>query len=270
MPTFARRHALKHLSALVFCGGLWSSAHAGFMSTDVTKVPVSVAPLTVIVPADPNIVHSLKGLIRDVGQPERWVRAVRNDKAMQYEVRNEQLTPEEFVVHARISNGTAGSGVKYTVRYQVTEQPDGAYAIQFTPVDRGTYQQGLIGKFNVPDFIDSDVRTHMLTDALAYKFEINSSYAPESVNANFLRLANPVSKRTSEPDEVSGKIFKNYFAVPFGAKRMQFTIEVYPYRNGSKVVAYARVPALETSPDIVDYTVLLSNARKQLEAIAQD
>ncbi|MYN26940.1 hypothetical protein [Duganella levis] len=273
MHPYPRRRILRQISSLLLClaAGAAGGAHASILSTDVEKTPVDAAPLTIIVPGDPGIVRSTAhGLIRDLGVQDRWTRATRNGFEMSYSILNEQNNGRDFVVHARVSNGTTGSGVKYTVRYQLTDSKDGGYSVQLTPLDRGTYQQGLIGKYAVPDFTDADLRNHLLDNGLAYKFEVNSSYPTESVNGNFMRLASPVNMRAGEADEVSGKIFKNRFAIPFGDKKIYFTIEIFPYRNGSKIVAYARVPALETSPGVADYTILLANAKRQLEAIAQD
>jgi hypothetical protein len=69
--------------------------------------------------------------------------------------------------------------VKYTVRYQITNNADGGYAVEYTPLDRGSYQQGLIGKYPVPEFSDADLRNHLLDNGIAYKFEINTDYPPE-------------------------------------------------------------------------------------------
>ena len=247
-----------------------ASAHAGILDTNVEKTPVTAAPLTIIVPADAGIQHPGRGLVRDIGVQDRWAPAYRNGVAMSYNVRNEQTQATDFVVHARVSNGTAGSGVKYTVAYEIKDNADGGYSATFTPRDRGSYQQGLIGKYPVPNFGDADLHDYLLDFGLIYKFEVESPYPTEAVNANFVRMAKAATSRPGEGVEIGGRIFQNRFAIPFGNKSLPFAIEIYPYHTGSKVVAYARVPALETAPGVADYTVLLADAKRQLERIAKD
>jgi hypothetical protein len=111
-PNQARRNTLKRAATLAF--GLTAvaatNAHA-FLGTGVEKTPVNVAPLTIVVPADQNILRtSTQGLIRDVGAQGHWVNQVRDGVHMGYAVQNERPNGTEFVVHARVSNGTAGSG----------------------------------------------------------------------------------------------------------------------------------------------------------------
>jgi hypothetical protein len=247
-----------------------ASANAGILDTNVEKTPVTVAPLTIIVPADAGIQHTAQGLVRDIGVQERWVPVYKNGVAMSYVVRNEQTRPTDFVVHARVSNGTAGSGVKYTVAYEIKDNADGGYSATFTPRDRGSYQQGLIGKYPVPDFGDNELHDYLLDFGLLYKFEVESPYPTEAVNGNFVRMAKASPPRPGEAEAIGGRIFQNRFAIPFGNKSLRFAIEIYPYHSGSKVVAYARVPALETAPGVADYAVLLADAKRQLERIAKD
>lgn len=140
----------------------------------------------------------------------------------------------------------------------------------FTPTDRGTYQQGLIGKFPVPDFSDSDLAAYLHNSELHYKFEVNSPYPSEAVFANFERLASPIANQTDERDQMTGKVFAERFHIPYGGGDIHFNLETYPYHNGSKAVIYAAVPATETAPGEVDFAVLLADVKRRLEMIAKD
>jgi len=269
MPSRSKLHSLL-CAALIASATIGGAAHAGFLSTDVQKTPVTIAPLTIIVPADEGIQHAASGLVRDIGVRDKWTRLYQNGVALPYSLRGEQISANDFVVHARVSNGTAGSGVKYTVAYDIKDGGHGDYAITFAPKDRGAYQQGLIGKFDVPAFGDAELHDQLLNFGLPYKFEVESPYPTDAVNANFVRMAKGVQVNQAERDQIGTHIIQNQFGIPFGNKVLRFDIEIYPYHNGSKVVAYARIPALETSPGTADYGVLIADAKRQVERIAKD
>lgn len=247
-------------------------ANAGILSTTPENYsPVSVPSVTIKVPNDPGILRTTKqGMIRDLGTLDEWDSFYRDNVQMNYAVRSEDANESKFTVHARVSNGTAGSGVKYSVGFTVTDNGNGAYSVTYTPLERGTYQQGLFGKFSVPNFTDNDLVSYLRSGGLHYKFEVNTSYPSDSVFANFERLANPRDFQYGQTDPVTGKIFKKRYQISYGASQINFTLEAYPYRNGSKAVVYTIVPATETAPGEVDYAVILSDVKHLLEKIAQD
>ncbi len=249
-----------------------SGVNADILSTTPENYsPVSVPSVTIKVPNDPGILRTTKeGMIRDLGTLDKWDSFYRDNVQVNYAVRSEDANESEFTVHARVSNGTTGSGVKYSVGFKVAENGMGAYSVTYTPLNRGTYQQGLFGKFSVPNFTDNDLMSYLRSGGLRYKFEVNTPYPTDSVFANFERLANPRDFQYGQTDPVTGKIFKKRFQIPYGASQINFTLEAYPYRNGSKAVVYTIVPATETAPGEVDYAVILSDVKHILEKIAQD
>jgi len=264
----------RHFLAAVALLAVFSmTAHAGILSTEPDNwQELAIPTIAIKVPNDPNILRSTHaGMIRDLGTLDRWDKYFRDGMVkMPYSVCSQDVADEKFTVHARVSNGTAGSGVKYSVGFKLENRPDGSYVVSYSPLQRGTYQQGLFGKYPVPDFSDSDVMSYLRTGGLNYKFEVNSPYPSDAVFANFERLASLRDFLSGEADPVTGKIFKKRFQIPYGQTALRFVIETYPYRTGSKAVIYANVPAVETGPSEVNYGVIFADVKRQLEKIAQD
>jgi len=241
------------------------------LTSDSEAQSVSMHSLTLKVPNDPGIqqrpvANYSTVIVRDIGYDSRSATIMAD--AMYRRVLNESLTPNSFVVHVRTDNGVAGSGVRYSVGFNIEESGAG-YSVVLKPETRSTYQQGLIGKFPVPTFFDSDLRTYLTSLQLVYRFEVDSPYNSESVTANFMRRAKPRTDRQGWADPVTGKIYSTSFTSRLRGKDLLYTVQVYPYRNGSKAVINAIVQGVETSPDTVDFGVLIKDARAMLEDIAK-
>lgn len=50
---------------------------------------------------------------------------------------------------------------------------------------------------------------------------------------------------------------------------MTYVTQVYPYRNGSKVVITAIITGIETAPGTVDFRILIKEANKLLQGIVK-
>jgi hypothetical protein len=119
----------------------------------------------------------------------------------------------------------------------------------------------------LPSFTESDLAAFLLTPVLHYHIEIDSEFNSESTFANFKRLLQSRPFARGERDPVTGKIFTQQFILPYDGKDVLFVAETFPYRNGSKVVLNLRLPSVFTSPNIVDYGLILDNVTKQLRQI---
>lgn len=267
------------LSSIVLLGGCMATNPlkdaadilGNAVGTDSAGTPVQMTPVTLKIPNDKGIQQRAPAphttvIVRDVGFDSRTL-TVRPD-AMYVRLLHESLTPTGFIVHARNDNGVAGSGIRYTVGYGVREGAQG-YEVTFTPSLRTTYQQGLIGRFPLPDFTDDHLRRHLTGLQIVYKFEVDSPYNSDSVTANFMRNAEAKSIRTGWADPVTGKIYSSYYVSKLRGRDLTYTVQVYPYRNGSKAVIHAIVPGVETSPNTVDFGVLIKDARRMLEEVAR-
>lgn len=241
------------------------------LTTSSAWTPVTTQPVTLKVPNDPSIQPRKNAeystvIVRDIGFDNAAVTISHN--ANYGRILFQSLTPSSFIVHARQDNGTAGSGMRYSVEYKMSETPAG-YSVTFQPTKVNSYQEGLIGKFPVPDFNESYLRRELSKLQILYRFEVDSPYNSDSVTANFMRQASPRAAKQGWRDPVTGKVYGTFYTAKLRGQEMPFAVEVYPYRNGSKAVISTTITGTETSPQLVDFEVLIKEARKMLEDIAR-
>lgn len=241
---------------------------SGILSTDGDVTSVSYPPLKIVVPGDP-------GIIRPTGNAVVGDLVISNvsktyiPDAHYGRVFIDNKTPESFTVHSRLDNGTAGSGVKIKVGYKMTPNGNSGYIVEFKPQSRSEYQQGLFLKKPVPNFTESSLRNYLKSFTLWYKFEIDTQYGSDAIMANFIRMAAVKNKTTGFSDPITGKIYKQYFQINYAGVSANYTVQVFPYRNGSKAVINMELPVVETSENTVEFEKIINDLRQQLTAIAQ-
>ena len=134
----------------------------------------------------------------------------------------------------------AGSGIKYLVNYDVNQESNG-YSVTMRPTQSTAYQEGLIGKFDVPSFSPNDLQNTIRNGSVFFKFEIDSKYGVDSVAANFKRLSKKARR---------GNIITNR------DQNVPFEFKAVPYRDGSKTVIEVVIFAAETSENTFDFGIL--------------
>lgn len=231
----------------------------------VSPTKLSMNPIVYIVPNDTNIIHH-KGLVEDIsfsgfsnylpGKRELLHSKVLEDKILEIERRSETET------------GIAGSGIRYRINYKV-EKNDQGYKAIFQPVEFISYQQGLVLPFAVPNFGQQDLTENLLSAEIYYKIELDSEFSPESTYANFVRLVKTEPYRDGEKGRVTGKIFTQQFFLDYKGKNIPFTLETFPYRNGSKAVAHLRISGVFTSENTVDFNIIFKEIKSKLESIVK-
>jgi hypothetical protein len=260
--------------SLTFVGCVSNPSQGGFqqgqgiLSTEGAVQLVNYPPLTIVVPGDPGIIHpSGNAVVGDLVIANYSTTYIPN--AAYGRVFIENRLPDSFMVHSRIDNGVAGSGVKYKVNYKMTRSGNGGYTVDLQPESRSQYQQGLIGKFPVPSFSDATLRSYLKSFTLRYKFEIDAQYGSDAIIANFMRLGIVKSQASGFADPITGKIYKQYFQIIYAGATANYTVQVFPYRNGSKAVINMELPVVETSPNAVAFERIIADLRKELAAIVQ-
>lgn len=189
-----------------------------------------------------------------------------NRIAKQEVIRSFKPSANSIYVERRTANQTTGSGRIYTLNYEMKE--DGKNKImELKPISFRTYQQGLVGPFPVPNFTEDSLFDYIISHYIGYTIEINSQYNTESIFSNFERLAKKVAYKQGAKDEVTGKIFKNRFSIVCNGSQINFSLETYPYRNGSKAVIYANIPGSFTSQNKVDFNIIIDDFKRQIESI---
>lgn len=240
---------------------------AGILSTNGKPTAVAMAPLKIVVPGDAGIIRPESAVVGDLVLANYSTTYMPN--AAYGRVFIENRSAHAFTVHARTDNGVAGSGVKYAVAYKMTDKGVGGYTVEFAPQSRSEYQQGLIGKFPVPPFDEDVLRRYLKSFTLQYKFEIDAQYGSDAIMANFLRMGIVKTHARGFADPVTGKIYKQYFQINYGGATANYTVQVFPYRTGSKAVINMELPVVETSQDTVEFERIITDLRKQLTTIVQ-
>lgn len=221
----------------------------------------------IIVPNDNNVIATqfTKGHI----QGAIWGRQYYGNKIAQQElIRVYPKSENSFDLERRVDNGTSGSGVIYTVEYAINNV-DANTVFEFKPTRVKTYKQGFILPFGVPAFSEEDLAKYIISQAVGYKVEVNSEYNTESIYSNFKRLATEEHFKAGEKDPVTGKIFKNRFSLTVDDEKVMFSLETFPYHNGTKAIIYLSIPGHFTSDGTVDFNTILDSIKTQLEQIAK-
>jgi hypothetical protein len=113
------------------------------------------------------------------------------------------------------------------------------------------------------------VLTALTNTGIVYTFEIDSPYPTDSVTANFMRSPAVQRVQGSYKDPVTGKIIGTAYQLPMGGVTATFSVEAYPYRNGSKAVITALILAKLTSPGMVDFKLLADQVKTAVTSIVQ-
>jgi hypothetical protein len=212
-----------------------------------TPMPADIATTTYLVPASKNLIGD--GFIQNIDF-EGFSHGSKNAKES---LRFNKSTASSFIVHRRIDNGMAGSGIKYLVNYDV-KQKENSYSLTLKPTQSTAYQEGLIGKFDVPSFTPDELQNTIRNGLVYYKFEVDSKYNEESIRANFKRLSTESSR--------------HYYFMNRD-KKVRFTFNTSPYRNGSKVIIKAAIPAAETTENTFDFGVLENEVKAKMIEIVK-
>lgn len=99
-------------------------------------------------------------------------------------------------------------------------------------------------------------------------FEIDSEFNSDATYANFARLTRKEAFREGYKDPVTGKIYTERFWLKVNNLEIPVTVATYPYRNGSKVVINADVPA-QRNGSIFDFSIPAKAIQLELERIVK-
>ena len=152
---------------------------------------------------------------------------------------------------------SGGIGEKQGVKYSCEVIPVNKNKIKivFKKITREQGHYVLSGKLVNQGLKFGSTDLKSLIDKFTYNvsFDVNSEFNSESVYSNFERNLNVVQyAHGGRKDPVTGKIFSKKFWVPSSYGDIPIHIETFPYRNGSKVIVYAEIPA-DTSEGNIDF-----------------
>lgn len=239
-------------------GGNTTSSPA--TTTAASGTPVSIPALSYIVPTNDAYIAQ-NGVVNGLrfGTYDKGSRA-------DHEMLSVKRAESTLIVELKRANAyDIGSGIVYTVGV-ATSTIEGGYRIELKPISFTTYKQGLF-PFALPTFTEADLEAFLLTPTLHYRIEIDSEFNSESTFANLKRLLKSRPFAKGERDPITNKIYTQQFVLPYRGKEVLLTAEAFPYRNGSKVVINLRLPAAYTSPNTVDYRVILDEVTQKLREV---
>lgn len=243
-------------------GGGGGERSSGSTAATATGAPVAMPAITYIVPTNVAYV-SQNGVVNDL----RFATYDRGS-SVDHEMLSVKRDGATLVVELKRANSSnVGSAVVYRVGV-ATEKIENGYKVELKPLSFSTYKQGLIS-FGLPQFTERNLEAFLMSPMLHYRIEIDSPFNSESTFASLKRLlaSRPLAK--GERDPVTNKIFTQQFVLPYRGKEVLLTAEAFPYRNGSKVVMNLRLPSVFTSPNTIDYNVILDEvALRMREVIA--
>jgi hypothetical protein len=154
------------------------------------------------------------------------------------------------------SNGT--TEIRQRVAYDCAiVDAGGESPISFRFTKRRTLDRFLIGGDvrNYGVFLESENALKMLMEArLPIQFEMNSEFNAESTNANLIRLVRKDYRQ------------QGTFLTSIDGRELSFKADVFPYKNGSKIVVSARIQGAITG-DTVDFSRTYESFRREIERI---
>jgi hypothetical protein len=121
---------------------------------------------------------------------------------------------------------------KYPSSYKYL--PDDSFIAPNKPVDK------LSNLENDSKYIFSRLNTLYISKKFKLSGEINSNYPAQSIYANFKRMVGNYSYRNNERITESKK--QNTFNLKVNGKKLPLYVEVFPYREGSKVKYSTTLP----------------------------
>ena len=154
------------------------------------------------------------------------------------------------------SNGT--TEIRQRVAYDCAIVDSGGESpVSFRFTKRRTLDRFLIGGEvrNYGVFLEAENALKMLTEArLPVAFEVNSEFNAESTNANLTRLVRKDYRQQGN------------FLTSIDGREVSFKADVFPYKNGSKIVVSARIQGAITG-DTVDFSRAYESFRREIERL---
>jgi len=150
---------------------------------------------------------------------------------------------DTLIVERRTDNGGSGSSVIYEVERKMS--PDSKKVI-FVPKLEKKRQDGLVLPYAVPLF---DINSFLATTYYKHEFEVDSEFTAEAIKSNFKREFNNTNELNLDDAKVS------------------FSVEVYPYRKGSKAVIQFNMKTIPSHNSMINIEALYEEIELRLTSI---
>lgn len=157
------------------------------------------------------------------------------------------------------SDHTFESTNEYKVRVEKTRD-----SILLTPYENIINQNAMLSvTYDIPVFSMSELIGILNSTKHEFKFEIDSKFPSDSINANFKRLA---SRDFSEFSS-SENIYENSYYISLEEADVRVDIKTYPYRDGSKCSVSAFYKTKQTKSNTVSIKNIEESIKQKVSSI---
>jgi hypothetical protein len=123
------------------------------------------------------------------------------------------------------------------------------------------------------EFAESDLIGLLSEAELGVRFEVDSQYPVDSTASNFKRLAKPLERSRyslSQEKEATGNLTRVEYEVNGTNGSYPVGIEVFPYKEGSKVVAASSIVGIMRNEHLIDFNIALSDVTSATSGIVNN
>jgi hypothetical protein len=234
-------------------------------TSEVKKTEAVDGKIVFIIPSTENEITTPENILaKNISFESGRYSARRNDQFLRWIVKESSFTVE----------GKGGTSGKESVKYDgvISQgQTRGNRELIFSLQNMSTtylINSTSGNKLSSYSFPLSDVTNSASRAEYRWQLDFNSEFNSESVRANFVRLSRREAITKGDPDSVAGKIFKERFWIRVANEDVRVNIEVFPYRNGSKVIVYTQLKGVLTG-QTVDFSKAASALKLEVERIVK-
>ena len=237
--------------------------------------PSSAITISILIPKDEQIEQvSGNSVVMEYGDRVGYARLSGNYfKTSGYEVSDNgsQLTVSKIRGSAQYVSGkltkTKTGRVTYSVKKTISKT-DSGLEIQLVPTDKSSKIpfDVMQAAFNPGDFTVKELNDLLATPIFKVSLEFNSQYSVDSTASNFKRLGKKVKYR-SPVKEQTGNLTKHYYEIEGDNDSYTVGLEVFPYREGSKVVLTSWLSVAQVSENHYNMTPAIADLKGTVEKI---
>lgn len=222
----------------------------------------SESPLNVIIPNDQRIAELQFGKLRS--QPPENIKKTVHTWITNYgrhpysfEGYRSELKGNDLVIYKVKGSSSATPGEEYdyisiTLQQNTTVEGD-KLKISYIPTQKKQVDKHRKG---LKEFTTSEWHDHLSGLKLNCKYELDSEFPPQSIQANFQR-------RFRQGSHDKYMMMYNSIYIPFKAT-------ITPYRNGSKTVVQFDIPKFTSNDGTIDFSYFFAGINKKIKEVFEE
>lgn len=221
---------------------------------------------TVVFPAEMKEAPAeLMKKVQNIGYYERFGKDHFDINAVKWSFATDRFTVE----HYRAREIDRREFAKVSISYTGTIEQVSSSTLKLIPrTVNSSAKADIFGRTYKVQFPPNEIMRRFDNAEIRKVFEIDSEFNSDATYANFARLTRKETLREGYKDPVTGKIYTERFWLKVNNLEIPVTVATYPYRNGSKVVINADVPA-QRNGSIFDFSIPAKAIQLELERIVK-